>query len=187
MLLQDKVLLLIEQDETQLKIEHSNKKELVLKFYNNIHQKFFKFSTIYDGNIMYMQKDSFPTYYEKLFNAANKDMYDKILKAYNNNIEFLNKYKIEINKIKYIEVTIEDPFFYYNKRSEILYAIPNIKLRSTTALFYIELPPKSLSKIEVVVEKIYDDFYWHVFHGLLTKPLNKYTPEELVVFEMIRI
>jgi hypothetical protein len=191
MTLEEKILDILKKDKKDVRIpEPDNKTDSEIWLYthkdkDNSFQIFF--ANLTDGNMAHIRRDEDSENYDKVFEASNKEFYDKIIEVYEENMAFFNKYKSIIKNDRNVRIYLEDPYFYYNKRSKTLYAIPTIKVKTIAASFSFYLYPSQLKKINIAVDKIYEDFYQHLFQCFLQKPLNKYSEEELTLFHMIKI
>lgn len=191
MTLEEKILEIIKKDKKEVRIpEPSNKTDSEIWLYthkdkDNSFQIFF--ANLTDGNMAHIRRDEDSENYDKVFEASDKEIYNKIIEVYEENMAFFNRYKSIIKNDRNVRIYLEDPYFYYNKRSKKLYAIPTIKVQTIAASFSFYLYPSQLKKINIAVDKIYEDFYQHLFQFFLEKPLNKYSEEELTVFHMIKI
>lgn len=191
MTLEEKILEIIQKDKKEVRIpEPYNKTDSEIWLYSDgLDGQSYPsyFAGLHDGNIVSFKREVSPENYEKIFNASNKDLYDKILEAYHENMNFFKKYKSIIKNDRNVCISLDDPYFYYNKRSKKLYAVPSIEVQTIAALFSFYLYPSQLTKVDLAVNKIHEDFYYQLFQSFLEKPLNKYSKEELELFHMIKI
>lgn len=193
MTLVDKIADILNLDPSKIKVDYNNKTDYEINLSSD--DGYLKFlAKVNDGNTMYIRSDRktdeyhkiFEAYH-KIFEAADKSLYDSILTAYEENMAFLKQYDSIIKNDRNVRIYLEEPYFYYNKRSKKLYAIPTITVQTIAALFSFEIYPSQLTKINIVVDKIHENFYQHRFQSFLEKPLNKYSKEELELFHMVKI
>lgn len=191
MTLEEKILDILKKDKKDVKIpEPINKTDSEIWLYtnkDNDNSFQFLFANLNNGNIAHINKDNDSSNYDKIFEASNKDIYNKIIEVYEENMAFFKKYKSIIKNDRNVRIYLEDSYFYYNKRSKKMYAVPTIKVQTISASFSFYLYPSQLTKINIAVDKIYEDFYHQLFQFFLDKPLNKYTEEELTLLHMIKI
>lgn len=188
MTLQEKFLDILQLSQSQFYIgESSNKSDSYIELYSDEFKVFIDFAKIYDGNRAYISEKNHPIEYNKLLDAADMELYNKIIEAYSENIAFLSKYKPLIKDDRNVRFSLDESYFYYNKRSKKLSFIPSIKVQTVAALFYIQLPPSILAKPNLAVDKFHEEFYYQIFQFFLEKPLNKYSKDELELFHMIKI
>ena len=191
MTLEDKILEIINKNKKDVRIpEPDNKTDSEIWLYSDeVDGKSyaFPFANINNGNVAHIRKREDKENYDKIFNASSKDIYDKIIEVYEENMAFFKKYESIIKNDRSVRIYLEEPYFYYNKRSKKLYAVPTIKVQTIAASFSFYLYPSQLTKINIAIDKIYEDFYQQLFQFFLEKPLNKYSKEELELFHMIKI
>jgi hypothetical protein len=191
MTLEEKILEIINKDKKEVRIpEPDNKTDSEIWLYSdeaNDGSYPYPFANLSNGNIASIRKRESPENYDKIFEASNKEVYDKIIEVYEENMAFFKKYESLIKNDRNVRIYLEEPYFYYNKRSKKLYAVPTIKVQTIAASFSFYLYPSQLTKINIAVDKIYEDFYQQLFQFFLEKPLNKYSKEELELFHMIKI
>lgn len=186
MTLIEKISDILELESSKIKVSYNNKTDYEISLSSG--DGYLKLlAKVNDGNTMYIMGNRKSDEYHKIFEAADKSLYDAILTAYNENMAFLERYDSIIKNDRKVRIYLEDAYFYYNKRSKKLYAIPTITVQTIAALFSFELYPNQLTKINIVVDKIHENFYEHRFQPFLEKPLNKYTPEELTLLHMVKI
>lgn len=155
------------------------------------------FATIYDGNIAYIDTTHSMDNQNAIFAISNKEIYDSIIAAYNVNIEFCKKYATELDTIEEIDISSFSMYFYYNNRFKQIYAIPTIhffvyktykiNFAAVPLVVNIKLPFNVLSGVDEAVDKFYELFHSNVFESFIEMPLNKYTPDELILFDMQKI
>lgn len=191
MTLEEKILDILNKDKKDVRIpEPDNKTDSEIWLYSdeaNGKSYAFPFANLSNGNIASIRKRESPENYDKIFEASNKEIYDKIIEVYEENMTFLKRYESIIKNDRNVRICLEEAYFYYNKRSKKLYAVPTIQVQTIAASFSFYLYPSQLTKINIAVDKIYEDFYHHLFQFFLEKPLNKYSKEELTLFHMIKI
>lgn len=185
MTIQEKILEILQLDHSKIETSYDNQKDFELNIYSESAGEHRVFAKVFDGNTMHI--NSVQDEYKKIFEAADKSLYDAILTAYDQNIELLNKYETLIENKRRVVFCIKDPYFYYNKRSKKLYAIPTIKVNTVAAHFQFQFAPSLLSKLDKTIDSVHEQFYSQRLQGFLEKPLNKYTPEELTLFHMVKI
>lgn len=186
MTLIEKISDILELEESKIKVSYNNKTDYEISLSSD--DGYLKLlAKVNDGNTMYIMGNRKSDEYHKIFEAADKSLYNSILTAYEENMAFLKQYDSIIKNYRNVRIYLEDPYFYYNKRSKKLYAIPTITVQTIAALFSFDLYPSQLTKINIAVDKIHENFYQHRFQSFLEKPLNKYSKEELELFHMVKI
>ncbi len=132
-----------------------------------------------------------------IFAASNKEIYHSIIAAYNVNMEFHEKYSTSLESITEVDISSFPLYFYYNYNSKQLYAIPEIHfiIFKTYKLNFAGVPlvvkiviePEFLTETESAVNEFYKYFHLQVFGSFIEYPLNHYTTEELLLFDMQKI
>ena len=155
------------------------------------------FATIYDGNIAHIDTTHSMDIQNAIFKVSNKEIYDSIISAYNSNMEFYKKYSTEFETISEVDISSFPLYFYYNNKSKQIYAIPEIhfiifrtyklNFAGVPLVVKIVIEPDMLSKPDTAVDSFYKYFHLQVFGSFIELPLNKYIPEELLLFDMQKI
>jgi len=187
MMIQEKIAEILEIDLSKIKIYNNNKKDFEIQVFFDHLDKYRNIADVYDGNLMFMRIPYEDSEYKKIFEAADKSLYDSILKAYYENMAIIEKYKSLIDNKRKVVFYLKESYFYYNKRSKKLFVIPSIKVNTVSSMFQFQLPVSMLNKMENVVDSIHDQFFSQLLNVFLEKPLNHYTNDELILFHMTKI
>jgi len=187
MTLVEKITDILELDESKIKVSYNNKTDFEISLPSTDIGTHKLFAKVNDGNTMYVSRDHESDEYRKIFEAADKSIYDAILAAYDENRDLIDKYENIIENKRKVVFYLKETYFYYNKRSKKLYAIPTIKVSTVAASFQFQFAPSMLSKIDKTIDAVHEQFYSQRLQGFLEKPLNKYTKEELALFHMVKI
>lgn len=187
MTLAEKIADILNLDPSHIEVDYNNKTDYEISILSDVTGCSKLFAKVNDGNTMYVNHDNKSDEYRKIFEAADNSLYNAILAAYDENRDFIDKYENIIENQRKVIFYLKEPYFYYNKRSKKLYAIPTIKVSTVAASFQFQFAPSVLSKIDKTIDAVHEQFYSQRLQGFLEKPLNKYTPEELTLLHMIKI
>lgn len=187
MTLVEKIADILELELSKIKVNYNNKTDFEIRLPSDIIGSHKLFAKVNDGNTMYISLDHESDEYRKIFEAADKSLYEAILAAYDENRDFIDKYENIIENTRKVVFYLKETYFHYNKRSKKLYAIPTIKVSTVAASFQFQLAPSVLSKIDKTIDAVHEQFYAQRLQGFLEKPLNKYSKEELDIFHMVNI
>lgn len=187
MSIQEKVAEILQIDPSRINLDYRNKKDFSIIIHYDIVDVHKTFSDVFAGNIMHIHPSDENSQYYKIFNASDKSIYDNILVAFAENKAIIEKYNDIIKNERKTIISLGNPYFYYNKRSKKLYALPAIIVNTISSRTQFQLPPSILNKIDKVVNSIHEQFYNQRLIGFLDKPLNQYTSDELLLFHMTKI
>lgn len=187
MSIQEKVAEILQIDPSRINLNYRNKKDFSIDIYYDFIDKYMTFADVIDGNIIHISQSNEDSQYQKIFNASDKSIYDNILVAFAENKAIIEKYNGIIKNERRTIISMGKPYFYYNKRSKKLYALPTIIVNTISSRTQFQLPPSILNKIDKVVNSIHEQFYNLRLIGFLEKPLNLYTEDELTLLHMTKI
>lgn len=187
MTLVEKIADILQLEESKIETSYNNKTDFEISLPSAEFGAHKLFAKVNDGNTMYVSRDHESDEYRKIFEAADKSLYDAILLAYDENRDFIDKYENIIENQRKVVFFLKETYFYYNKKSKKLYAIPTIKVSTVAASFQFQFAPSVLSKIDKTIDSVHEQFYSQRLQGFLEKPLNKYSKDELDLFHMVKI
>lgn len=126
MTIQEKILEILQLDHSKIETSYDNQKDFELNIYSESAGEHRVFAKVFDGNTMYINSDR--DEYKKIFEAADKSLYDAILTAYTQNIELLDKYETLIENKRKVVFCIKDPIFITT--SDLKSSMPSQPLKS---------------------------------------------------------